>query len=85
MAVSRTVSCQPGYVGKVEGDIQGGRKHLFFSVREDVAMIWRNRLPGSMTLLPLSNVALCYLQHILSFLPLCFYCIILGSTALKTE
>lgn len=86
MIVSRTVSCRPGYVRKPNRDIQGDRKHPFFwrysrAVREDVAMTWSNRLPGSITFLPLSNVTPCCHRHILSFLPLCFYCIILwGNT-----
>lgn len=44
----------PGYVGKVERDIQSDRKHPFFwrqsrAVRDDVAVIWRNSLARSIT------------------------------------
>jgi len=89
MIASRTDSCWPGCVGKVEHDIQGDRKHPSLwrynrAVREDIAMIWRSRLPGSTTFLLLFDVALCCPIHIIPFFPLCFYCIILwGNTALK--
>lgn len=56
MIASRTVSWLSGYAGKVEYDIQSDRTHPSFwrhsrAVRDDVAMIWRNSLAGSIIFL----------------------------------